>query len=166
MKDQLFDKFFGLYISYLPVLTRIVDLTDGPILELGMGFSTMILDMMCCLTKRPLVSYENDRKWYEKSLVYASDFHQILLAEDWDKIDIDSTHWSVAFIDHRPALRRRVEAKRLKDNADYIILHDSEPEINKFYRYTDIYPLFKYRYDYTRCKPYTVVLSNFKKLNL
>lgn len=154
-----------LYISYLPILTRIVDMTNGPILELGMGFSTIVLDMMCRQTKRPLVSYENDPKWFEKNKQYASDFHQVLLTDDWDKINIENTHWSVAFIDHRPALRRRVEAKRLKDNTNFIILHDSEPEINKFYRYTDIYSLFKYRFDYTKCKPHTTVLSNFKKLN-
>jgi hypothetical protein len=141
-------------------------MTSGPILELGMGFSTMLLDMMCRLTERPLVSYESDSKWYKKNLKYASNFHTILLADDWDKIDIDNTHWSVAFIDHRPALRRKIEAKRLKDIADYVILHDSEPEKGKFYRYTDIYPLFKYRYDYTNCKPYTTILSNFKKLDL
>ena len=154
------------YISYLPILTRIVNLSEGPILELGMGFSTMILDMMCKPTGRLLVSYENYPEWYEKNLEYASSFHKVLLAPDWDKIDIDSTHWSVVFIDHRPALRRRVEARRLKDNAYYIVLHDSEPEINKFYRYTDIYPLFKYRFGYKKCKPYTTVLSNFKELNL
>lgn len=154
-----------LYFSHLPILTKIVDMTEGPILELGIGFSTVVLDMMCRLTKRPLFSYDNDPQWYEKYLEYQSDFHQILLTDDWDKIDIDNRHWSVVLIDHRPALRRRVEAKRLKDNTDYVVMHDSEPEINKFYRYTDIYPLFKYRFDYTRCKPFTTVLSNFKKLN-
>jgi len=149
-----------LYLSYIPILTRIVDLSDGPILELGMGFSTMLLDMMARPTKRLVMSYENDPKWYEKNLKFGSDFHKIFLVDSWEKINVESVHWSVAFIDHRPALRRRVEAKRIKDNADFIILHDSEPEINKFYRYTDIYPLFKYRFDYMKCKPFTTVLSN------
>ena len=155
-----------LYASHIPILTRMVDMTTGPILELGIGFSTMILDMMCQLTKRSLVSYENDPRWYQKYLGYASDFHQVLLADDWDKIDIDHTHWSVVLIDHRPALRRKVDAQRLKDKADYILMHDSEPEIDKFYRYTDIYPHFKYRYDYTKCKPFTTILSNFKEIKL
>lgn len=48
------------FISYLPILTRLVDISEGPILKLGMGFSTTILDMMCRPTKRPVVSYEND----------------------------------------------------------------------------------------------------------
>ena len=69
------------YASHIPILTKIIDLSEGPILELGMGFSTMIIDMMCRLTKRPIVSYENDRAWYEKSLKYANDFHKILFTE-------------------------------------------------------------------------------------
>ena len=154
------------YMSHIPILTRVVDLTTGPILELGMGFSTTILDMMCSNTRRPIVSYENDPIWYEKYRAYSSDFHKIILVDNWDKIDIDEHHWSIAFIDHRPDFRRRIDAERLKDKADFIILHDSEPESNRFYKYTDIYPLFKYRYDYTRCKPYTTVLSNFKDLYL
>ncbi len=157
MKDQK-------YISYLPILTKIVDMTDGPVLELGMGFSTMVLDLMCKIPKRPLYSFENDPKWFEKNKIYESHFHKLFFVDNWDNIDIDNGHWSVAFIDHRPALRRRIEAKRLKDVADYIILHDSEPEINKFYRYTDIYPLFKYKYDYIKTLPNTVILSNFVDL--
>ena len=154
------------YASHIPVLTRIVDLSEGHILELGVGFSTMVLDMMCKLTKRPIVSYDNDPEWLKQNLKYKSDFHQILFAEDWDNIEINDIHWSVVLIDHRPALRRKIEAERLKDNADYIILHDSEPENDKYYKYSDIYPLFKYRFDYTKCKPFTTVLSNFKKINL
>lgn len=154
----------SLYASHLPILVKVVEHTTGPILELGVGFSTMVLNMMCRLAKRPVFSYENDPKWYQRYQNYQSDFHQIRLAENWDKIDIDRIRWSVALLDHRPALRRKTDAARLKDNADYILLHDSEPEINKFYRYTDIYPLFKYRHDYTACLPNTVVLSNFKNL--
>lgn len=159
MRDELF-------ASHIPVLTKIIDLSEGPILELGLGFSTMIIDMMCRSSKRPVVSYENDLEWYKKNFKYASGFHKILFANDWDKIDIDSTHWSVVLIDHRPGLRRKVEVERLKDNADYLILHDSEPEKNKYYLYTDIYPLFKYRYDYTKCMPFTTVLSNLKEINI
>jgi hypothetical protein len=157
MKDEL-------YATHIPILTKLVDMSDGPILELGMGFSTLILDMMCKLTRRPIVSYENHREWYERYLEFASDYHKILFTDNWDSIDIDSTHWSIALIDHKPALRRRIDAVRLKDNCDYVILHDSEPEINRFYAYTRIYQYFKYRYDYTKCLPNTTVLSNFKEL--
>lgn len=153
------------YITYLPVLTKLFEATNGPILELGMGFSTAFLDMMCRKTKRKLVSYENDRKWYEQNLMYRSDYHDVLLIEDWDNIEIGGTSWSIVLVDHRPALRRHTEALRVKDNADYIVLHDSEPEIDRFYKYSRIYPQFKYRFTYDKCKPYTEVLSNLKDLS-
>ena len=150
------------YGSHLPILLRLVDLTAGPILELGTGgYSTAMLDLMCRQTKRKLVSYDNDPKWHKDNLQWQSDFHDIKLIQDWDKAEIDSIHWSIVLIDHRPALRRRVEAVRLKDKADFILLHDSEPEIDRFYRYSSIYKHFKSRYDYTKVKPNTTILSNF-----
>ena len=152
--------------SHLPVLIYLMLITAAIVLEMRVGYtSTPVLHWLCFEQGRNLLSLENDRKWLEKFLEYEDNFHTLKFTEDWDRAPIDNQHWSIVLIDHRPALRRRIDAKRLKDNADYIILHDSEPEINKFYRYTDIYTLFKYRYDYTRTKPYTTVLSNFKDLS-
>lgn len=150
------------YISYLPALIRCVEMTTGPILELGMGYSTMILHNMAESTKRKIVSYENDPKWYVENLDYKSDFHQIRLVNEWENIDIEDKYWSVVLVDHRPAFRRRDEAMRVKDTADYVIIHDSQPEINRFYGYTKIYPHFKYVYHYTNTSPQTTILSNFR----
>lgn len=154
------------YATHIPMLTRCVSLTtkDQPILELGVGYSTFILDMMCQLTGQQIFSYENDREWHGKNLDFHTSNHKVIFTDNWDRIDIDSIHWGVALIDHRPALRRRIDAMRLRNNADYIILHDTEPEIERFYRYQSIYKHFKYVFHYTRCKPYTTVLSNFKEL--
>lgn len=138
-------------------------ITDGPVLELGAGSSsTPLLYWLCKAQGREFVSYENNEKWckaLEETIGFCPKF-----IKDWSDLKVGDIHWSVVLIDHRPAIRRKVSATRLKDYADYIILHDSEPEINKFYRYTDIYSLFKYRYDYKKFKPHTVVLSNFKDL--
>ncbi len=164
MSDNLKEE---LYASHIPILTRIVDISDPelPILEFGVGYSTMILDMMCKLSGRQIFSYENDRDWHKINLKYHNGNHKVWFTNNWDTIDIDHTHWGLVLIDHRPAVNRRVQALRLKDNADYILLHDSEPEIDRFYRYSGIYKHFKYKYDYTRCKPYTTVLSNNKDLS-
>ena len=151
--------------SHIPILIKLVQMTDGPVLELGIGYNSTPLLHWLCGASRHLVSLEGDEKWVKKFQEYNVDRHIVKYIEDWDKADIDNTHWSVVLIDHRPALRRKVDAERLKDKADYILIHDSEPEINKFYRYTDIYPLFKYRHDYTAVKPNSVVLSNFKDLS-
>jgi hypothetical protein len=147
------------------MLTKIFYLTTGPILELGMGYSTMILHKFCEKEKRKIYSYENDPKWYAENTVYRSDYHFPMFVTNWDEIDIEDKYWSMVLVDHRPALRRKVEAMRVRNDADYILLHDSEPEINKFYGYQSIYKHFKYVKHYTGCKPHTTVLSNFKDLS-
>jgi sensor histidine kinase YesM len=147
------------------MLIKCVERSTGPILELGMGYSTMILHNLCELDKRKVYSYENDPKWYVENLIYRADYHHQILVTDWDEIDIEDKYWSVVLIDHRPAKRRRVDALRVKDWADYVILHDSEPEIDRFYGYKRIYQHFKNIHHDTRQRPYTTVLSNFKDLS-
>ncbi len=148
--------------SHLPILIELLRKTNGAVLEVGMGLnSTPVLHWMCTFQQRQLLSLENDPKWLEPNKAYENEFHKVEFVDFWVDAPIDDTHWSVALIDHRPALRRKDEAKRLKDNADFILLHDSEPEIDRFYKYTWIYKYFKYRYDFQAFKPYTTVLSNF-----
>jgi hypothetical protein len=143
------------YGTHIPVLIKVMEITSGPVLELGCGFSsTPLLYWLCQDQGRKFVSYDNNQKWVE-TVDYPIQF-----VENWDKADIDNVHWSVAFLDHRPAVRRIVDAVRLKDKTDFIILHDSEPELDKFYLYRKVYPLFKYRFDYTKFLPQTTVLSN------
>lgn len=150
------------YGSHIPVIVRVAEATDGPILELGMGrYSTPILDLMCHESKRPLVSYDNDRKWFEENKEWESDYHKVYFVDNYDKADIETTHWSMALVDHEPSLRRATEIARLASNTDYIIVHDTEPESDRFFRYSQIYPLFEFRYDYKKCRPNTTILSNF-----
>lgn len=153
------------YLTHIPILSRLVDMTSGPILELGIGFSTVLLHAMAKQSGREVYSYENDREWHKKYFEFNTYNHHVFYIDNWDDIKVNDKHWSVALIDHRPAMRRRVDAVRLARHADYIILHDSEPEIDRFYRYSSIYKHFKYRYDYKKCLPNTTVLSNFKDLS-
>lgn len=158
MKDDL-------YASHLPILAGLVENTKENIVEFGMGFSTTLLHAMCKQTERKIFSYENDRKWYEKFKGYECDWHEINYVEDWDTIPTLQALNSLVFLDHRPAMRRRVDALRLKYTANIIVLHDSEPEMDKFFGYKRIYPEFEYVYQYTACKPHTAVLSNFIDLS-
>lgn len=154
------------YITYLSPLIHAVEMSDEPILELGMGYSTMILHALCKKNKRQIISYDNDPKWYKENLCYKSDFHEINLVEDWSTLPIEKVFWGVVLVDHRPAVRRRVEAVRVKNNAKFVLLHDAEPEIERFYGYKKVYPEFKYRCLYDLCKPYTAILSNFIDIRL
>lgn len=154
----MIDPKFG---SHLPILTRLIDLTDEPILELGMGlWSTPMLDLMCKKTERGIASYDNDKKWFDENAKWRSSYHSVEFVEDWENINITNRHWSIVLIDHRPGHRRHKEALRLAHNADFILLHDSEPSQEHWTRYSKIYPLFKYKYVYDKCLPNTTVLSN------
>jgi len=142
------------YGSHMPILSI-----------MGMGiYSTPLLDIMCHESKRPLVSYESDPVWFRENRGWESDYHKVNFVKNYDQADIENTQWSVVLIDNEPSMRRITDAKRLARHANFVLMHDSEPESNKFFKYTRIYPLFKYRFDYTRCRPNTTVLSNFVNL--
>ena len=153
--------------SHIPVLVDVFNNSEGPVLELGTGpFSTPLLHALCVNSKRILVSYENHPEFFSMHAPFIEEFHQIKLVDDWDKTEIEDIRWGLAFVDHRPAERRKVETKRLMNSADYIVIHDSEPKLMRHYRYDLIYPLFKYRLDYI-LRPscaHTTVLSNLKDL--
>lgn len=153
--------------SHLPILIKTLLMTDGPILELGTGFfSTPTLHWLCAENKRKLVSYESHESYYEVAKSnYYTDFHEIILVSDWDKIDIESQHWSIVLVDHAPGVRRNVEMVRVANNADYVIVHDTEAKSDWHYNFTKAFHLYKYRYDYNKLYPETSVLSNFKDLS-
>lgn len=100
---------------------------------------------------------ETDKEWIDK-LQYPG-----IHVKDWDKISFETQdHWSIALVDSKPARKRRSLVKRLKNCADFVVLHDSELADNPAYKYTPVYKEFKYKYEYTRVMPRTMVLSNFK----
>lgn len=154
----------SLYGSHLPILARVMDITDGPVLELGMGiYSTPLLDLMCHESKRELISFDNDPIWFNENKKWESDYHKVYFVEDWDKILLNR-HWSAALVDHKPARRRMHEIRRLAKIANFVIVHDTEPESDRFFKYSWIWKYYKYRFDYTKCRPNTTVLSNFVDL--
>lgn len=144
--------------SHLPLLAEVMRISTGSVLELGAGyFSSPFLYWLCKADNREFVSYENDKKWVErlgKKITYIA---------NWDDADILSRYWGVVLIDHAPGERRKIDAIKLANKTDYLILHDTEPEVSRYYSYDEVYPHFKYRYDYTKLKPNTSVLSNFKE---
>lgn len=156
------------YGSHLPVLDKLLSLTSGPVLELGVGLtSTPFLHWLTSPKERPLVSYENDPAYYQEFVQFRDACHRVCLVSDWDEAEIER-EWDIALVDHAPAGRRIVDIRRLANWAKYIAIHDSHWKMDRHYHYKEIYPLFRWRYDY---KPYesvympvTTVLSNFVDL--
>jgi hypothetical protein len=152
------------YATHLPALMRALALSDGPVLELGMGlFSTPYLHYACALAGRYLASYENDGGWASIFSTYHTGEHDIFVTNDWDTTRIDR-EWDVALVDHSPSERRVHDIRRLAKWTRYIIAHDSNGRWEKHYHYSTIYPLFRYRTDWTGDGRHAVVLSNFVDL--
>ena len=129
--------------SYLPILIKVFGLSKGDVLELGSGpFSTPLLHWLCLDTKRYLVTYEDSLEYYNLHKKFVSKKHEIKFVTDWDKINIDK-HWGLAFVDHEPGNRRKTEILKLKDTADFIVVHDTSPHTDKLYKFIDeVFPEF------------------------
>lgn len=145
--------------SHIFCLMKAFEQSEGDVLELGTGyFSTLLLHWMAALNGRKIVSYETKEYWYKRAKnLYASDFHEIIYAPDLDKVDFKDRHWGLVLIDHVDA-RREPDAVSLKDNATFLVLHDSDP---KYKHYPEISKHFKYIY-VDRRHSWTSVVSNFK----
>lgn len=154
------------YGSHLPVLIRAVALTDGPILEMGMGYaSSPFLHFACVTTKRPLVSYENDPEYFQFAKDFRAGFHEVHCISNWAKADIEKP-WDVALIDHVPGWRRKTDVRRLAPFVKYLVIHDSAGRNDRKFQYKEVLPLFKWQYNYDDYGlPKTSVLSNFVDLS-
>lgn len=159
----------GRMATHLPLLLRVAEVSEGDILEMGTGyFSTLFLRWYCEMFGRNLYSFESVRHWYERAITKPKPYHHIFYTPDFDKAEIERP-WGMAFIDHGPNYRRKVDIPRLANLAQYIVIHDTQPDgkahdLPTDYGYEAIWPLFKYRCDYTKLVPWTSAVSNFHDL--
>jgi len=153
--------------THIPVLVKLLNHLNKPVLELGIGWSsTPLLHWVCQEKNLKLISIESDGEWIKNFRTFRSKNHSIFQTDENFTLNFDLPEdFSLVFIDHKPARKRRSSAILFKDRADFIVLHDSELADHKAYKYTPIYDLFKYKFEYKGVgEPYTMVLSN--KINL
>lgn len=150
--------------SHLPVLIKLVQMTTGPILELGYGmYSTHYLHWACYPTNRTLVTYESHPSWIDFAKQFHVGNHTVHCVTNWDEIDV-SPPWSIAFIDHEED-RRALESRKLA-HAEYVVVHDTDGAADRK-RKNRILPLrseFKYHFQYCVSRPHTMVFSNVHDL--
>lgn len=140
------------WTTYAPVLSKILSLTTGDVLELGTGlFSTPFLHWACYTTKRKLVSYENNPFYTDLAKQYVDDFHEVNATGAYREIDIEK-EWDVAFIDFFEVQDRHLPLEQLLKYAKYIVVHDTTPQ--------DFIGISKYRFDHTALSPATSVFSD------
>lgn len=163
----------GNYATHLGPLIACMNKTKGDVLELGMGlFSTPYLHYACTGSKRYLLSLENDPGWCRHfkgsqfmHFLYQNGHHQIELIENYENSPLIDKPWDVVLVDQTPDLSRKETVKKLANLAKYIIIHDSNEKYEKVYRYSEIYPLFKYKRVWDLDDRHATVLSNFVPLD-
>lgn len=122
------------YGSHMPALLACVAVTDGPVLELGVGhFSTPQLHAFCGAMGRALVSVELDEVWRHEfsrwlSSPRAHSFYSGIPLEM-----LVEKRYGVALIDHSPGGANRAAAfKALIDVCDYVVMHDAQRDAENF----------------------------------
>jgi hypothetical protein len=156
------------YSTFMPMLIEAMRRTNGDTLELGAGvFSTPLLHWLCERAKRKLLTIESDRGWFKFTRQYLqNDQHNFIYVSNWDDAEkYINKNWDVVLIDHSPSERRVVEIRKLANLAKYLVLHDTEPWKDREYRYSTIYPLFRYRFDFNIVDHQTTVVSNFFRVD-
>ena len=144
--------------THMLTLIKAVGITNGDVCEMGAGFSSTPLLHWLTLGRK-LVTYESDPDYAHFAHNFQSKNHRAIHT-DFKDVDF-GRHWSVVFIDHSPRKPRRRGDDAMKfTNADLLVLHDTEPESLEHYGYEQVFKAYKYRYDWTLCKPYVSVLSN------
>ena len=159
------------YTTHMKVIVKMVEASEGPIIELGGGlFSTPLLHWLCAEERRTLITYDDNRDFDRFLRSFVSRSHTIHLIDNWDDIDINAYHWGLAFVDHSPVndpinttSRRQYDMLRLKDKADYIVVHDSN---EKEYGDGSFWNNFKYVHHWTWATPNVTIVSNIKEINL
>lgn len=155
-------KFNPRYCSHFPVLIKVLSATNGTVLEVGMGpFSSPVMHWLCFDKERLLISLESNEEYVHLNRRFVSQNHEIHLVKDWNDFDFNRK-WDVAFVDNEREMRAPV-IKKIAGNTNYVVIHDSEEHV--YYHLDEIFPLFKYRYNYTKVVPNTSVLSNKKDLS-
>lgn len=105
--------------------------TSGDIAEFGTGhFSTGTILECIQGTGRKLISFENNKEWYERmrQVHPESPHHRYIFVEDWQKAldDFADTRFSLVFIDQGPWEARTLTLETFSKKADYLIIHDAD----------------------------------------
>lgn len=148
--------------THFPMLIKTLQLTTGPVLEMGAGiFSTPLLHWLCSNTKRKLTTIENYKHYLDFANKFRTDWHEVRFIDPNIQFQPEG-EYSVVFIDHSPKKPRTRgdDALLFKGKADFIVLHDAGESGHKKYGYDQLYSQFKYRYDWNEEWPSTTVLSD------
>jgi hypothetical protein len=122
------------YYTHQPVLYTMLKQTSGPILELGCGDgSTELIHLFGEKYNRKIITVESNLEWMNKyKSKYENDNHKFIFTdhniESWNKTSdtFKENQWGLVFIDQGFWEARAYSFTQLKNNSDYLILHDCD----------------------------------------
>ena len=118
------------FYTHQPALLKALEISTGPVLELGCGDgSTELLHKYCKKHNRELISVESDYDWMSPYIEkFNSTDHKFRYTNDWATIsdEMSGKHWGLVFIDQNSWDGRAYSFKKLQDSADYLVLHDCD----------------------------------------
>lgn len=156
------------YSTHIPLLSYILNKSEGDILELGSGYYSTPLINMFASKNRHITTFDNNKEYLNKLKYLQNANHQFIIVEKrWeDYFEIfKSKLWGLIFIDNAdfksgcPKIRGAL-LTLLSQNAEYIICHDSQNLSCYGYNFEQ----FKYKVEYDFLVPHTMVVSNFKEI--
>lgn len=120
--------------SHLPALLACIAVTDGPVLELGVGhFSTPHLHAICGALNRMLISVEPDDVWREEFSRYTSGLHNFMASYTGLNVPGFIWHFGVSLVDHSPGGANRAAAfKAFIELSDFVVVHDAQKDAENF----------------------------------
>lgn len=161
------------YSTHLPALILAVQLTDGPVLELGTGvFSTFVLHDMLLPTERFLLSVDDSADWVDDLRHMEGERHAFQHVSHLEKglFDVIGHEWDVVLIDYSTYKGRLLCLKELLPFSKIVILHDYgdtnsdamwEQHNVSFEDVSQTVESARYKAFFNAQAPFTVVLSNF-----
>ncbi len=158
------------YGSHQPVLIHMLNtIKTGSVLEFGVGHhSTPVMNLICGMQNRKLLSIDFSVKWLNKFIAYKSSLHDMFVFDN-EKLmnkeyDFFKERHSIAFIDGCPPADRQPLIMLLKDNVDYFVVHDTEQVAdgikNPVFNYNYDFTLFKHTLHFRQADPITSVVSD------
>jgi hypothetical protein len=160
VKSHAFEFAYGSHLLYLLAAVRA---TTGTVLELGCGEgSTVQLHEEAALRGRKLVSVDNDLSWLKRfeEPLRGHNHYFIHDRDPGSSVWLDED-WSVVFVDHAPGETRARAIERVRDRAEYVVVHDTETASYGTY---EVIETFKYKRHFRYTRPWTSAASMTREI--
>ena len=139
-------------------------LSDGDLLELGMGFySTPVLHKLAVDKEKIAFSIETNAEWAQKFEFYKeTSTHQmhVMSFDEMTNFELDKS-WGVVLVDHGFANKRFISILKYANKSQIILAHDAEDAAELFYEYKH----FKIREHFKYSCRYSLFHQNNRSLS-